>query len=66
MGLAMGIELKDPVMRDRVTRSMLANGVIIDWYLFKPGTFRIAPPLTITNDEIDLCCERVMKSLNEA
>jgi len=64
-GLAMGVELTDPGMHDRLMRSMISNGVIIDWFLFKPDTFRIAPPLIITNEEIDLACELVIKSLNE-
>jgi len=53
-GLAMGIEIKDPELHNRLTGSMISNGIIIDWFLFKPDTFRIAPPLTITNDEIAL------------
>jgi len=61
----MGVELTDPGMHDRLMRSMISNGVIIDWFLFKPDTFRIAPPLIITNEEIDLACELVIKSLNE-
>jgi acetylornithine/succinyldiaminopimelate/putrescine aminotransferase len=64
-GLAMGVEINDPEMNDRLTESMISNGILIDWFLFKPDTFRIAPPLTITNDEIDLCCDLLLKSLNE-
>jgi acetylornithine/succinyldiaminopimelate/putrescine aminotransferase len=64
-GLAMGVEIKDPQMHDRLTESMIFNGIVIDWFLFKPDTFRIAPPLTITNDEIDLCCDLLLRSLNE-
>jgi acetylornithine/succinyldiaminopimelate/putrescine aminotransferase len=64
-GLAMGVQVKDPGIRKQLTGSMLANGIIIDWFLFKPDTFRIAPPLTITNDEIDLGCDLILKSLNE-
>jgi len=44
----------------------LKNGLIIDWYLFKPATFRIAPPLTITDDEIDLACGKLRMALKEA
>ena len=64
-GMAMGVELKDAEMRARVAESMLANGIIIDWFLFSPGTFRIAPPLTITQEEIGLSCKLVLKALNE-
>jgi acetylornithine/N-succinyldiaminopimelate aminotransferase len=64
-GLAMGVELTDPEKHNRLTQAMISNGIIIDWYSFKPDTFRIAPPLIITNEEIDLSCELVIKSLNE-
>ncbi len=63
VGLALGIDLAHPEKRDAFTRAALENGVVIDWYLFKPATFRIAPPLTITSEEIDLACEKVTDAL---
>jgi 4-aminobutyrate aminotransferase-like enzyme len=44
---------------------MLKNGIIIDWFLFHPCTFRIAPPLTITEEECRSAGDLVIKSLNE-
>jgi 4-aminobutyrate aminotransferase-like enzyme len=38
--------------------------LIIDWYLFKPATFRIAPPLTITDEEIDQACAKLLRALD--
>ncbi|MCX6250695.1 MAG: aspartate aminotransferase family protein [Bacteroidetes bacterium] len=64
-GLAMGVQIKHPEKRILLTERMLDNGIIIDWFLFKPNTFRIAPPLTITMDEIELCCTLILKSLDE-
>ncbi len=64
-GLALGVELTDPSAKVKLTEAMLNNGVIIDWFLFNPGTFRIAPPLTITEDEIEQVIRLVIKSLNE-
>jgi 4-aminobutyrate aminotransferase-like enzyme len=43
----------------------LKNGLIIDWYLFRPATFRIAPPLTITEEEIVLACEKLQDALDK-
>jgi 4-aminobutyrate aminotransferase-like enzyme len=43
---------------------LLENGLVSDQFLFMPNAFRIAPPLIITNDEIDLTIELVKKSLD--
>jgi acetylornithine/succinyldiaminopimelate/putrescine aminotransferase len=64
-GLALGVELQDPKLRNRLTQSMLDNGVIIDWFLFNIATFRIAPPLTITKEECLSVCDLVLKSMSD-
>ncbi len=64
-GLAIGVDLAHPEKRGAFMEAALKNGLIIDWYLFKPATFRIAPPLTITDDEIDLACGKLLMSLRE-
>ncbi len=63
-GLAIGLDLKNPDQRQPFMEATLKNGVIIDWYLFQPATFRIAPPLTITADEIDEACSRLTEALD--
>ncbi|MEI7661455.1 MAG: aspartate aminotransferase family protein [Bacteroidota bacterium] len=63
-GLALGVDLANPEKRGPFMQAALQNGIIIDWYLFKPATFRIAPPLTITLDEINLACEKLLASLD--
>jgi len=40
-------------------------GLLLDYFLFCPTAFRIAPPLTISGDEILLACSR-LKNLTEA
>ncbi|MCX6307080.1 MAG: aspartate aminotransferase family protein [Bacteroidetes bacterium] len=65
-GLALGIDLANPEKRGQFMEAALKQGLIIDWYLFKPATFRIAPPLTITDDEIELACGKVILALTEA
>ena len=64
-GLAIGVEVKDISIRKKLSETALQNGLIIDWYLFNPATFRIAPPLTIKPEEIEDACERLLKSLDE-
>ncbi|MBL7138481.1 MAG: aspartate aminotransferase family protein [Bacteroidales bacterium] len=62
-GLAMGCDLVAPGKRKALTEAALQNGIIIDWFLFRPATFRIAPPLTITAEEIEEACERLIGAL---
>ncbi|MGA2823451.1 MAG: aspartate aminotransferase family protein [Bacteroidales bacterium] len=64
-GLILGIEINDTGKRDKLTEILLKNGIIIDWFLFHPCTFRIAPPLTITEEECRCASDFVLKSLNE-
>jgi acetylornithine/succinyldiaminopimelate/putrescine aminotransferase len=64
-GLILGIEVNDAGKRNKLTEILLKNGIIIDWFLFHPCTFRIAPPLTITEEECRSSGDLVIKSLNE-
>lgn len=45
----------------------LQEGLILDWFLFNNCSVRIAPPLTITTEQIEQACEIIasaIKSLN--
>ena len=63
-GLALGVDLAQPEKRSRFMEAALKQDLIVDWYLFKPATFRIAPPLTIQDAEIDLACEKLIGALD--
>jgi len=63
-GLAIGLDLADPLQKKLFHDALLQNGIITDWSLFQPATFRIAPPLTITFEEIEEACKRISKALN--
>jgi acetylornithine/succinyldiaminopimelate/putrescine aminotransferase len=62
-GFALGVDLAKPEKRAEFMQAALGNGIIIDWYLFKPATFRIAPPLTITTEEIEFSCQKLISAL---
>ncbi len=55
-GLLMAIELESPEHVSAALQRCLQNGLFSDWFLFAPQCIRIAPPLTITNDEIHAAC----------
>jgi 4-aminobutyrate aminotransferase-like enzyme len=44
----------------------LTRGVFTDWFLFASNALRIAPPLTITIDEIRKACAILQTCFNEA
>lgn len=51
-GLLMAIELESPEKVLDTLHKCLAQGLFSDWFLFAANCIRIAPTLTITNDEI--------------
>jgi acetylornithine/N-succinyldiaminopimelate aminotransferase len=55
-GLLMAIELASPEHVSETLQRCLQNGLFSDWFLFAPQCIRIAPPLTITHDEIRTAC----------
>lgn len=42
------------------------NKLLSDWFVFNNQSIRIAPPLTISNEEINYACDLLKKSLEEA
>ncbi len=42
------------------------NGIITDYFLFCDDAFRIAPPLTISEDEISQAVTTILNILDEA
>lgn len=65
IGLMLAVELVDGETTDRVVAAMYNNHLIIDRFLFNPNSFRIAPPLTITEDEIKMIARKILDSLNQ-
>jgi acetylornithine/succinyldiaminopimelate/putrescine aminotransferase len=64
IGLMLAIELKQDISVPKLVKVLQQNGLIVDQFLFNNSSFRIAPPLTITHDEIKLVIEKVIKSLD--
>ncbi|MBW6461302.1 MAG: aspartate aminotransferase family protein, partial [Bacteroidales bacterium] len=57
-GLMMAVDLAAPGAWPQLIPAFLRNGLVSDAFLFRPNSFRIAPPLTITEEEIHLACDR--------
>lgn len=65
IGLMIAVELVDENTMNKADREMLRSHLIIDRFLFNSTSFRIAPPLTITEIEINMISQRIMASLNQ-
>lgn len=64
-GLLIAIDLYKAEHNQKVVPMLLEEGVMGDWFLFSPTAFRIAPPLCISNEEIDYALERIVRVLDK-
>jgi acetylornithine/succinyldiaminopimelate/putrescine aminotransferase len=55
-GLWLGVDVGSFECVQKIIRHCLNEGVITDWFLFNSHTLRIAPPLTISEEEISFAC----------
>jgi len=62
-GLLLSVEFESYQQNKTIIDKCIEAGVITDWFLFNSHSMRIAPPLTITEEEIKAACEIIVKSL---
>ena len=63
-GLFLSVVLEKGVDVSRFISIAFENGLIIDQFLFSDDSFRIAPPLIISESELEDSIQRVLNSLN--
>jgi acetylornithine/N-succinyldiaminopimelate aminotransferase len=59
------VDFKDEALNMKVIKACIENGVITDWFLFCNTAMRIAPPLTITDEELSSALAIVTKVVSE-
>lgn len=64
-GLMLAVQLDSFENNLKVIQYCMEAGLITDWFLFANNKIRIAPPLTITNEEIIGACEIIVESINK-
>ncbi len=64
-GLLIAVDLGNEEYARRVLPMLIEEGVLSDWFLFCPTAFRIAPPLCISEDEVEYAIERIIKVLDK-
>jgi len=64
-GLLLAVQLKKPEYVRYAISKAPDFGLILDYFLFCNDSFRIAPPLTISEEEITLACRQVGALLDD-
>ncbi|WP_339904133.1 aminotransferase class III-fold pyridoxal phosphate-dependent enzyme, partial [uncultured Cyclobacterium sp.] len=64
-GLMMAVAFESFDILKPIIDRCIEDGVITDWFLYCENAMRIAPPLTISNEEIHIACERILKAIDE-
>lgn len=63
MGLLLSVEFESYEQNKSIIDKCIENGVITDWFLFNSHSMRIAPPLTITEEEIKSACSTILQCI---
>ncbi|HPD96463.1 MAG: aspartate aminotransferase family protein [Bacteroidales bacterium] len=63
-GLIMAIELGSADKVNAILRLGLERGFLLDYFLFCDSAFRIAPPLTITDEECEVASQLLLDGLD--
>lgn len=63
-GLLMAVEVVSAPFVRAVIRRCVENGLITDWFLFNENALRIAPPLIISQSELESACSIVLEAID--
>ena len=63
IGLMMAIEFDSFETNKKIIDQGIERGVLTDWFLFAPNCMRIAPPLTIEDEEIESGCRVILEAI---
>ncbi|EPR67804.1 aspartate aminotransferase family protein [Cyclobacterium qasimii] len=64
-GLMMAVAFDSFDVLKPIIDRCIDGGVITDWFLYCDNAMRIAPPLTISNEEIRLACKCILQAIDE-
>jgi len=63
-GLMLALILEDAETASNTILSCMDKGLLLFWLLYEPKAVRITPPLTISDEEIKIGCDRILEVLN--
>lgn len=65
-GLLFALDFDSDERVQHIVETALSEGVICFWFLSHPNSFRIAPPLTISEAEIRWACAVILKAIENS
>lgn len=65
-GLLMAVQVSSYEFVIKVSQECIKNGLVTDWFLFNSNAIRIAPPLTISTEEIKKACKILLHAIDKA
>lgn len=65
LGLMMCLQLENFDQVYNVSKYCADNGIMIDWYLHCETALRVAPPLTISKEEINEACQIIKQGIDK-
>jgi acetylornithine/succinyldiaminopimelate/putrescine aminotransferase len=66
IGLLFAVDFESAELVSRIVEEGKKRGVICYWFLSHPYSFRIAPPLTITEEQIEESCNLILQAIENA
>jgi len=63
-GLMIAAEFESYDILKPIIDKAIALGIVTDWFLFNDRSMRIAPPLTITEEEIKKACKIILQAID--
>lgn len=63
-GLLLAVDLGRPEAAERMLSLLVEEGAVSDYFLYHPTSFRIAPPLCISDEEVEEAVKTVTRALD--
>lgn len=64
-GLLLAVELVNGGLIEKLVKNAPSYGIVVDYFLFCDNAFRIAPPLIISKNEVEIACSGLIKLLDD-
>jgi len=64
-GLMFAVSFDSFEINKAIIDACIEDGIITDWFLHCSDAMRIAPPLTITEDEIKVACDIILRNIEK-
>lgn len=65
VGMMFAFDMVSAERVERVVSRCMEKGLITFWFLSHPYSFRLSPPLTITEDELNLAADLILQAIEE-